>query len=104
MENKPGYTCAHHDGRIAHHSKEAKEDIAKRLNRIIGQVRGISKMVEQDIYCDHVLNQITSVQAALNGVRTLLLELHIKSCVLDQIQEGRIEVIDELMKTIGRMH
>ncbi len=104
MQDKPEYTCEHHNDRVAHHSEEVKKGIAKRLNKIVGQVRGIAKMVEQDIYCDHVLNQITSAQAALNGVRTLLLELHIKSCILDQIKEGNTGVIDELMKTIGRMH
>jgi DNA-binding FrmR family transcriptional regulator len=103
MSDKLDYTCEHHNERVAHHSEEVKKGIGKRLNKIIGQVRGIAKMVEQDIYCDHVLNQITSAQAALDGVRMLLLELHIKSCVLDQIKEGKTEVIGELMKTIGRM-
>ena len=59
--------------------------------------------MDDDVYCDDVLNQITSVYAALNGVRKLLLEAHIKSCIVEQIESGRYEVIDELMCTIGRM-
>jgi CsoR family transcriptional regulator, copper-sensing transcriptional repressor len=60
-------------------------------------------MVDEDMYCDDVLNQITSVEAALNGVRKHLLEAHIRSCVVDQIVRGELAVVDELMKTISRM-
>jgi DNA-binding FrmR family transcriptional regulator len=89
--------------RKAHHSEQAKVNLVNRLRRIEGQVRGLARMVEADVYCDDVLNQITAVEAALGGVRRALLEAHIRSCVVDQIEEGRYEVIDELMQTIGRM-
>jgi CsoR family transcriptional regulator, copper-sensing transcriptional repressor len=89
--------------RDAHHSEQTKKDLVTRLNRIEGQIRGISRMISEDVYCDDVLNQITSINSALNGVKKLLLEAHIKSCVTEQIQEGKLEVIDELMKTIERM-
>jgi CsoR family transcriptional regulator, copper-sensing transcriptional repressor len=95
--------CNHCETRTAHHPEKLKSEIAKRLNRIEGQVRGVKKMVEEDVYCDGVLNQITSMQSALNGVRMLLLENHIKSCVVDQLTEGKREVIGELMATITRM-
>jgi len=89
--------------RTAHHPDETKINLVNRLRRIEGQVRGIARMVDSDVYCDDILNQITSIEAALGGVRKGLLEAHIRSCVLDQIREGRYEVIDELMKTIGRI-
>ncbi|OHD17254.1 MAG: CsoR family transcriptional regulator [Spirochaetes bacterium GWC1_27_15] len=89
--------------RNAHHSDKTKKEILNRLNRIEGQIRGISKMINEDIYCDDILNQITSVESALNGVKKELLEAHIKTCVVDQIREGQDDVIDELMKTIKRM-
>jgi DNA-binding FrmR family transcriptional regulator len=89
--------------RTAHHPDETKVNLVNRLRRIEGQIRGIARMVDSNVYCDDILNQITSVEAALSGVRKGLLEAHIRSCVLDQIEEGRYEVIDELMKTIGRM-
>ena len=87
----------------AHHSESTKKNLGARLRKIEGQIRGISRMVKENVYCDDVLNQIASVEAALNGVRKLLLEAHIRSCVIDQIEEGRYEVIDELMQTIGKM-
>lgn len=95
--------CAACSTRMAHHNVDLKKEIDRRLARIEGQIRGIRGMVQGDIYCDDVLNQITSAQAALSGVRLLLLENHIRSCVADQLAEGHSEVVDELMKTIGRM-
>jgi len=89
--------------RKAHHPEQTKVKLVNRLRRIEGQIRGISRMVESDVYCDDILSQITSVEAALGGVRKGLLEAHIRSCVVDQIEEGRYQVIDELMQIIGRM-
>ncbi|GAF09561.1 hypothetical protein JCM16418_3705 [Paenibacillus pini JCM 16418] len=60
-------------------------------------------MIEKDTYCDDVLNQISSVQSALNGVGKLLLEHHMKSCVMERIQEGDNQVIDELLVTINKL-
>jgi DNA-binding FrmR family transcriptional regulator len=73
------------------------------MNRIEGQIRGIKGMMEKHAYCDDVLNQIASVQAALNGVSKLLLEKHMKSCVQEQLAAGDQAVIDEVLKTIFRM-
>ena len=87
----------------AHHREKIKLNIVNRLNKIEGQIRGLARMVREDVYCDDVLNQITSVEAAMNGVRKQLLEAHIKSCVVDQIERGQYEVIDELIKTIAKV-
>ncbi|MED4779374.1 metal-sensitive transcriptional regulator [Brevibacillus choshinensis] len=89
--------------RKSHHSDQVKNSLLSRLNRIEGQVRGIKGMIEKDIYCDDVLNQIASVQSALNGVGKLLLENHLKSCVIERIQEGDTEVLTELMITINKL-
>ena len=89
--------------RKAHHPYETKENMVSRLNRIEGQIRGISRMIEEDVYCDDILNQFKSVESAINGVRKNLLEAHMKSCVVHQIQDGRLEVVDELLSTIAKM-
>jgi DNA-binding FrmR family transcriptional regulator len=99
----PAVQAPPQDHRLAHHSASTKRRLVGRLSRIEGQVRGIARMIDRDVYCDDILNQITAVQAALGGVQRLLLEAHIRSCVVEQIQEGRGEVIDELMRTISRM-
>ena len=89
--------------RAARHAPETKRSLQNRLHRIEGQVRGLARMVEQDAVCDDVLNQVASVEAALNGVRRQLLEAHIRSCIVDQLAKGEPGVVDELMQTIGRM-
>jgi DNA-binding FrmR family transcriptional regulator len=90
-------------GRKSHHSDKVKASLSNRLKRIEGQVRGVQGLIEKDAYCDDILNQISSIQAALNGVGKLLLEHHMKSCVIERIQEGDTEVIEELMTTINRI-
>ncbi|WP_010273254.1 metal-sensitive transcriptional regulator [Paenibacillus senegalensis] len=89
--------------RKSHHSEKAKKSLIHRLNRIEGQIRGVKGLIEKDTYCDDVLNQISSIQSALNGVGKLLLEHHMKSCVIERIQEGDEEVIDELLTTVNKL-
>lgn len=100
-----GEHCSLHDEgrRSSHHSEKTKAALMTRLNRIEGQVRGIKRLIEQDTYCDDVLHQIAAVQSALNGVGKLLLSEHLKSCVVERIQDGEIEVIDELLKTVNTL-
>lgn len=89
--------------RTSHHSEKTIKELANRMNRIEGQVRGIKGMIERHVYCDDILNQISSVQSALNGVSKLLLEKHMKSCVRERLEANDVEVIDEVLKTIFRM-
>lgn len=98
MENKTH--C--HVGK-AHYSDEFKKSIQNRLSRIEGQIRGINRMIQENIYCDDVLNQLAAAQSALISVGERLLDSHIKNCVVEQIQDGRVEVVDELMISIKKM-
>lgn len=91
------------NNRKSHHSEKTKKDIINRLNRIEGQVRGVKAMVEKDVYCDDILNQIAAVQAALNSTGKLLLDKHVKSCVKERILSGDDDVLDEVLKTIQRL-
>ncbi|MCA4756931.1 metal-sensing transcriptional repressor [Mycolicibacterium fortuitum] len=99
----PGHCSTEDCGRKSHHSEKVKNSITSRLNRIEGQVRGIKGLIEKDTYCDDVLNQIASIQSALNGVGKLLLEHHMRSCVIDRIQEGDTEVLTELLTTMNKL-
>nr|WP_311519214.1 metal-sensitive transcriptional regulator [Paenibacillus albidus] len=89
--------------RKSHHSAEFKSGLTTRLNRIEGQIRGVKGMIERDTYCDDVLNQLAAVQAALNSVGKLLLEGHMKSCIIERIEAGEHEVIDELLVTVNKL-
>ncbi len=88
--------------RTAHHSGELKDNILKRLGRIEGQIRGISRMVNENTYCNDVLQQISSVESALDGVKTVLLEAHLRSCIIEQIRDGKDDVMDELIVTLRK--
>ncbi|MDP4084004.1 MAG: metal-sensitive transcriptional regulator [Bacillota bacterium] len=89
--------------RKSHHSEKTKKNLITRLNRVEGQIRGIKGMIDKDTYCDDVITQIAATQAALNSVAKILLEGHMKSCVVERIQEGDHEVVDELLTTIQRL-
>ena len=80
-----------------------KANLTKRLNCIEGQVRGIKRMIEEDIYCDDVLNQIFAARAALGSLSKLVLEDHVRGCLVDKIRNGEDEIVDELLLTVGKM-
>lgn len=104
QETNPHESCCEDaNERKSHHSEKTKNNLISRLNRIEGQIRGVKGLIEKDTYCDDVLNQISSIQSALNGVGKLLLEHHMKSCVVERIQEGDQEVIEELLTTMNKL-
>ena len=69
-------------------SEGDKDALMKRLRRIEGQVRGVQRMVDEDTYCIDVLTQVTAIKRALEKVSLLLVEDHMKGCVLSAAQEG----------------
>ena len=79
---------------------EQKKKLIHRLNRLEGQIRGIRKMVEEDVYCTDILVQSAAASAAINRE---LLEAHIRSCVVRDIQNDQLEIIDELMNTLHKL-
>lgn len=82
-----------------------KDQLRDRLARIEGQVRGVSRMVEEDRYCMDVLTQITAVRAALDKVALGLLDGHARHCLMGG-GGGPVELDDqvqELMGAVGRM-
>lgn len=82
---------------------EEYQDLIHRLNRIEGQVRGIRGMVERNVYCTDILTQVAAVSAALNAFNKELLASHVRTCVAEDIRDGKDEVIDELVHTLQKM-
>ncbi|MFZ2038818.1 MAG: metal-sensitive transcriptional regulator [Minisyncoccia bacterium] len=68
-----------------------KTKLIQRLKIIEGQVRGIQNLIEKDIYCINVINQISAVKQGLSNVEDILLENHLGSCLVDQIKSGKTE-------------
>lgn len=69
--------------------QDTKKQIQNRLRRIEGQIRGLQKMVDEDTYCVDVITQTSAVKRALSSVEDQLLEGHLSSCVIDQMQKGQ---------------
>ncbi len=86
-----------------HRGEDEKKALLNRLKRIEGQVRGLEKMLEEDAYCTNILTQVSAVQAALNSFSKMLLSNHIHTCVIHDIQNGKLEVVDDLMNTLHKL-
>ncbi|WNB92931.1 metal-sensitive transcriptional regulator [Bacillus sp. NEB1478] len=95
--------CGVTSERKSHHSDKVKNNLITRLNRIEGQIRGVKGLIDRDTYCDDVITQIAAIQSALNSVGKILLEGHLKSCVVERLQEGDQEVLDELLITVKKL-
>ena len=95
--------CACHAGRKKHRSTAEERDLINRLNRIEGQIRGIKKMLEADAYCPDVLTQVAAARCAMNSFAKVLLASHIRSCVVEDLEAGREETIEELVDTVQKL-
>ena len=86
--------------------KDIKASVQKRLGRIEGQVRGLSKMVDEDRYCIDIVTQVAAVRAALRRVEEEILRDHVAHCVEHAIASGnkadQRRKIEELMNVVGR--
>ena len=80
---------------MAHGYSANKDQLLKRLARIEGQVRGISKMVEDDRYCIDILTQLGAVDTALEAVAIKVLEEHVEHCVAGALASGDRAQADE---------
>lgn len=85
---------------------EIKASCSKRLNRIEGQVRGLSRMVEEDRYCIDIVTQVAAIRAALRRVEEEILRDHVSHCVEHAISSGnkadQRRTIEELMAVVSR--
>ena len=90
-----------------HKTKERGEaeyrSLINRLNRIEGQIRGIKNMVENSAYCTDILVQVSAASSALNAFSKELLSNHIKTCVAEDIKNGKDETVDELVATLQKL-
>ena len=78
--------------------EESKKKLISRINRI----NGIKKMIEEDRYRDDVLIQLSAIDKAIKGLANEILDEHMKSCVIENIQKGNYEVLDEIVTLFKR--
>ncbi|MGW4549527.1 metal-sensitive transcriptional regulator [Streptomyces violaceorubidus] len=94
-----------HD-RGVHGYHKQKDEHLKRLRRIEGQIRGLQRMVDEDVYCIDILTQVSASTKALQSFALQLLEEHLRHCVADAALKGGTEIdakVEEATKAIGRL-
>ena len=78
-------------------SENDKKEIISRLNRIEGQIRGVKNMIEENADCDDVLIQLKSIENATRSISNYVLENHLYTCVADNLKNGNLEMLDEIV-------
>jgi DNA-binding FrmR family transcriptional regulator len=82
--------------------KKDKQKLIRRLQIIEGQVRGLQAMIKDDKYCIDVITQTSAVKQALSGIEDILMEGHLGSCLVHQIQKGQVEkATKEILRVYG---
>lgn len=95
--------------KICHYRKNHRgskdiELINNRLNRIDGQIKGIKKMIKEDVYCNDILIQLSSVEKAIRNLSIIILEDHLYSCLTNDLSNGKFESIDEIVSLFKRFN
>ncbi len=80
-----------------------KKLLLNRIKRIEGQIRGIGRMVDEDCYCTDIITQITAANAALDALNREILSKHIRTCVENDIREGKESTVDELLDILKKL-
>ena len=89
--------------KITKRKEEEKQKLIRRLNIISGQVNGLQQMVTDDRYCADILMQISSTTNALKSLGNEILKNHMKSCMVEDIQKGNLEVIEEILDLVNKL-
>jgi DNA-binding FrmR family transcriptional regulator len=100
-------TTDDHADHFRHSYTRDKAQLVRRLARIEGQVRGITRMIEREEYCVDILQQTSALRAAVDSLSVLVLEDHVQGCVRTAAQRGEAdryveEVVDVVRRTLGR--
>ncbi|HIU25264.1 MAG TPA: metal-sensing transcriptional repressor [Candidatus Copromorpha excrementigallinarum] len=84
-------------------SEEELRQLQNRLSRITGQLNGIGRMLEENRYCGDVLMQVAAVEKALQALGYMILQSHMETCMVEEIEKGNTEVIDEVVGLIKNL-
>ena len=91
-------------GKKTKRNDDEKKLIINRLNRISGQINGITKMIENDAYCNDVLVQLSAVKNSIKSLSSHILENHLYTCVSRDLENGDFDTIDELISLFKRFN
>lgn len=83
-------------------SLDQKKDLTVRLNKCIGQLNGIKKMVDDDRYCDDILIQLSAVNKSIKSIANIVLDNHMHTCLIEHIENKDYAIIDEIVNLFKR--
>lgn len=84
-------------------SQEEIKNLKTRLHRVIGQLNGVEEMLDNNRYCGDLLVQISAAEKALANIGYIVLKSHMESCVVEDIQNGKVEVLDEVIDLMKKL-
>lgn len=96
MEEEMIHSHSHHH----HHSEESKKAVINRLSRAIGHLESVKRMIESNRDCSEVLVQLAAVRSAINNTSKVILKEHIDHCIIHAVQDGNMQVVEELEQAI----
>ena len=99
-KNKGNCTCRY---KATPRGETQLRQMQNRLKRMTGQLNGIANMLEDNRYCGDILIQVSAVQSALQAFAYLLLQNHMETCVVEEIQKGNMQVISEAVELIKQL-
>ena len=83
-------------------NEKEKHYLDGRLNRVIGQLGGVKRMIDEDRYCEDVLMQLSAIDSAVKSISTYILEQHMRGCVVRDIKSGEEGSVDEVLMLFKR--
>ena len=95
-------SCCCHLKSTPRTEKELKQ-LKNRLNRIVGQLNGIGRMLDENRYCGDILTQVAAVESALQSFGYMILQEHMETCVVEEIQKGNRAVVEEAVELVRKL-
>ena len=107
-ENKRQQECVADKNSCCHQKSTPRDEkelkqLKNRLNRMTGQLNGIGKMLDENRYCGDILTQIAAVESALQAFGYLILQEHMETCVVEEIQKGNTAVVEEAVELVKKL-
>ncbi len=90
------------ENKIKHRTEEEKKKITVRINKIMGQMNGVKKMVDEDKYCNDILIQLLAIEKSIKSLSDTILENHLKTCVVNDIKNDNTDIVNEVVDLFKR--
>lgn len=94
--------CCCHQKATPRTEQELKQ-LKNRLSRMAGQLNGIGKMLDENRYCGDILTQVAAVESALQAFGYVILQEHMKTCVVEEIKKGNTAIVDEAVELVKKL-